>query len=95
MTTSYKELVAQRDVLQQQIEIARRAERRDALSQVREILHSHGLTQDDVFPRKKGTSVIRPVAPKYRDPLTGLQWTGRGKEPAWIRGQDRSQFRIG
>lgn len=24
------------------------------------------------------------VAPKYRDPVTGLTWAGRGKTPAWV-----------
>ena len=24
------------------------------------------------------------VAPKYRDPITGATWTGRGKQPKWL-----------
>ena len=24
------------------------------------------------------------VAPKYRDPVTGATWTGRGKQPKWL-----------
>jgi DNA-binding protein H-NS len=24
------------------------------------------------------------VAPKYRDPATGITWTGRGKQPKWL-----------
>nr|WP_291585911.1 H-NS family nucleoid-associated regulatory protein [Comamonas sp. UBA7528] len=31
---------------------------------------------------------------KYHDPATGATWTGRGKEPVWIRGQDRDAFLI-
>lgn len=34
------------------------------------------------------------VAPKYRDPVSGQTWTGRGKPPAWIAGKDRDQFLI-
>ena len=25
------------------------------------------------------------VAPKYRDPITGATWTGRGKRPKWLQ----------
>jgi DNA-binding protein H-NS len=40
--------------------------------------------------RKKMT-----VAPKYRDPKSGVTWTGRGMAPAWIRDvEDRTPFLI-
>ncbi|MFG5779851.1 PLxRFG domain-containing protein [Comamonas sp. J-3] len=29
---------------------------------------------------------------RYRDPETGMAWTGRGKPPAWIEGKDYSKF---
>jgi DNA-binding protein H-NS len=28
-----------------------------------------------------------PVAPKYRDPATGVTWTGRGRTPVWMAAQ--------
>lgn len=34
------------------------------------------------------------VAPKYRNPETGDTWTGRGREPAWIKGKDRDDFAL-
>jgi len=34
------------------------------------------------------------VAPKYRDPVSGNTWTGRGKAPKWIEGKDRAPFLI-
>ena len=34
------------------------------------------------------------VAPKYRDPNSGSTWSGRGKPPKWIAGQNRDQFLI-
>ena len=37
---------------------------------------------------------IQSVAAKYRDPVTGQTWTGRGKAPKWIDGKDRNQFVI-
>ena len=32
--------------------------------------------------------------PKYRNPATGETWTGRGKAPKWIDGQEREQYLI-
>jgi DNA-binding protein H-NS len=34
------------------------------------------------------------VKPKYRNAATGETWTGRGKPPKWIAGQDRNQYLI-
>lgn len=97
---SYKDLLAQQATLAAQIEVARKAELTDAVSKVRALVAEYNLTADDVFPPAKAgksgaakTAGIK-VAAKYRDPATGAEWTGRGKEPTWIKGQDRAQFLI-
>ena len=48
MTVSYKELLKQREALEQQITEARRRELTAAISQVRELVAEYGLTQQDV-----------------------------------------------
>lgn len=40
--------------------------------------------------RRKGEK----VAPKYRNPETGDTWTGRGREPGWIKGKNRAEFSL-
>jgi DNA-binding protein H-NS len=40
--------------------------------------------------RKPGKKAER----KYRDPASGQTWSGRGREPAWIKGLDRRAFLI-
>ena len=40
-----------------------------------------------------------PVPAKYRDPITGNEWTGRGKMPGWLAGfvgaeRDKDDFLI-
>ena len=42
----------------------------------------------------------RAVQPKYRHPRTGDTWSGRGRAPRWLVGEEnaganRAQFRIG
>ena len=34
------------------------------------------------------------VAAKFRDPETGKTWSGRGREPIWIKGKNREEFKI-
>jgi DNA-binding protein H-NS len=98
MSQTYKELLAQRAALEQAIAQARHKEIAHAVARVREMIEEFGLTVQDVFPgrtsRASGRSTGK-VAPKYRDPATGQTWTGRGKPPKWIDGQNREQFLIG
>lgn len=93
---SYKELLQQQQALTAQIEEARKRELADAIARVRAEVAEYGLTADDIFSgRKAGRRAAgAKVAPKYRNPLTGQTWTGRGKAPKWIEGKDRSQFAI-
>jgi DNA-binding protein H-NS len=34
------------------------------------------------------------VAAKFRDPETGKTWSGRGREPTWIKGKNREEFKV-
>jgi DNA-binding protein H-NS len=44
---------------------------------------------------KAGKYVRGPQAPKYRDPMSGETWSGRGRAPAWLAtAKDRTQFLI-
>jgi DNA-binding protein H-NS len=101
MTNTYKELLMQREALEEAISKARAHEISEAKTRVRELVIEFGLTIQDVFPSGR-TSVktgskpasVNKVAPKFREPLTGQTWTGRGKAPKWIQGHDRSKFLI-
>jgi DNA-binding protein H-NS len=95
-THSYKDLLAQREALEQQIAAARKTEVADAVQKIKGLIEAFGLTQDDVFPaaKQKQKRETGSVAPKYRDPATGQTWSGRGKPPNWIKDQDRSRFEI-
>jgi DNA-binding protein H-NS len=51
--SSYKELLKQREALEQKINEARRNELSEAVSQVRALVTEFGLTAQDVFPAGK------------------------------------------
>lgn len=91
---TYKDLLAQKEKLEVQLEAARLAEVESAVQQVRQIVQEYGLTAEDLglatkTKKRKGTV----VPPKYLDPKTGATWSGRGRAPAWI-GKNRDRFLI-
>ena len=91
MSNTYKELLAQREALEAQIQTARKQEVSDVIAKIRGLVQDYDLTADDIFTARRAPST---VAPKFRNPETGDTWTGRGKPPAWIKDKDRAQFAI-
>ncbi|MCM3609176.1 H-NS histone family protein [Cupriavidus pauculus] len=97
-TSKYTDLRAQIAKLEAQAEAARAAEIEEVLADVREKVATYGLTEQQVFGRRRGAGKAATakgaVAPKYRDPKTGAEWSGRGRAPAWIAGKKRERFLI-
>jgi DNA-binding protein H-NS len=60
-------------------------------------MQSFGLTTEDYvnfMGDYKPKRTIAKAVPKYKDPASGITWSGRGKAPAWIKGQDYTKFLI-
>ena len=98
--STYKELLEKKAALDAEIEAARKEEIGAAVSMVRELIAEFDLTERDIFGGSRSSAsssepkVRKAVAAKYRNPATGETWTGRGKAPKWIDGQERSQYLI-
>jgi DNA-binding protein H-NS len=95
---SYKQLQEQIKSLQSRAEEVRRSELSRTISDIREKMQELGISVDDL-QRAKGKQksprkASAPVAPKYRDPVSGKTWSGRGKEPKWLAGRSRGDFLI-
>jgi DNA-binding protein H-NS len=93
MATSYKELQKQIAQLTAEAEKVREGEANQAISKVKDLISVYGLTAEQlglVVPGKRGpkkksaATKTTKSAPKYRDPATGKEWTGKGKRPNWI-----------
>lgn len=101
----YRELLAQREALDKQIEEARREEVSSAVSKVKQLIAEYGLTAADcgfkMGPAAASPTLANariPVAAKYRG-LNGETWSGRGKAPRWLtnleaQGRNRDEFLI-
>jgi DNA-binding protein H-NS len=95
----YEELQAKIADLQAQAEQVRREERQQAIDMAKTMISTYDITARDLgldkAPKvKSGPKPGQKLAPKYRDPLSGATWSGRGKTPKWINGFDRSQYAI-
>ena len=92
---SYKELQAEIKNLQEQAEKARQMELADAIADIKAKMQEYGITVEDLAgPQKKSAKHTQSVEPKYRNPVSGEEWSGRGKAPKWIAGKDRDAFLI-
>ena len=92
--TTYQEMQRELERLHQQSARARLAEKSAALEKIRALIVEHELRPSDLGFEDAPTSKPGAAAPKFRDPATGATWSGRGRPPLWLAGQDRSKFVI-
>lgn len=91
---TYQHLSAELKRLDRCIDRAWQAERRNVLQQIRELMTNWDIQSNELRRYRRGTYNTKPVVPKYRDPVSGKTWSGRGRMPAWIAGKDRTVFLI-
>ncbi|MGZ2747933.1 H-NS histone family protein [Burkholderia stagnalis] len=90
-----QQLQTQLAELDKRIKVARRSERDAALTKVRDLVTSYALTAREIFGQGySDRAKLFTVGAKYRDPVTGATWSGRGRAPSWIVGRDRAAFLI-
>lgn len=93
------------DELKKQADAIVKAEKREAIAKVRDLIAKFGLVAEDIGLGKTGkrgrvaaakkTAGASASAAKYRDPTTGRTWTGVGRAPAWIaEAKDRNKFLV-
>ncbi|MEK6356699.1 MAG: H-NS histone family protein [Burkholderia cenocepacia] len=89
----YKSYVEKKALLETQLERERLAIAATVLLEVRRCVEEFGFTPNEIFPGD-GRTPARKRRAKYFNPDTGQTWSGVGREPTWLRGQDRSRFAI-
>ena len=97
---TYKELKAQAEALLKQAEAARRAEIAAVVVEIQARMREYGITLADLRGGAKKGKPRGAVAAKYRNPLTGDTWSGRGRAPTWLadamaKGRSRDEFLVG
>jgi DNA-binding protein H-NS len=78
----------------------RSGERAEALATVHALIVEFNLDKGDVFPavkvRTSDNKGKSKVPAKYRDPVSGAEWSGRGVAPLWAKNdkKDYTKFLI-
>lgn len=94
---TYAELQAQIADLKRQADVARTNEISGAKAKIAEIMNTYGLTVADfgnAAGKTKTKKIGVAVAAKYKDPVSGATWTGRGRAPLWLNGKDKNDYLI-
>jgi len=93
---TYQEYQKQIAQLQELAGKARAEEIAQARKRIKALMDENGLTAADLEEptSKKSTKTKNAVAAKYKDPVSGHTWTGRGRAPRWLDGKNREDFRI-
>jgi DNA-binding protein H-NS len=91
---TYRQLTAELLSLDRKIESERTRERIIVLQRIRELMTAWDINPNELRRYRRGRYNTKPVVPKYRDPVSGKTWSGRGHAPAWIVGKDRDAFLI-
>lgn len=97
MTNSYREIKAQISELEKQAEKLRQMEVSTVVMQIKAAMEEYGITASDLGFRDRSEverSTRTPAKIKYREPSTGKTWSGRGKMPKWLIGQNKDQYLV-
>ncbi|MDR5748756.1 H-NS histone family protein [Caballeronia sp. LZ029] len=84
-------LLAERAALEKALSEAREKEMRLALIEIVQKMREYDISLSELMGRRPGEQYAE-AHPKYQDPVTGATWSGRGRVPHWIVGQDRNRF---
>ncbi|HWK82384.1 MAG TPA: H-NS histone family protein [Caldimonas sp.] len=84
-----RELLAQKEAIERQIEQTKKHERSEAVDKVRALMAEYGLTLADLGAKStakgKSSRATGKVPAKYRNASTGESWSGRGLQPRWLK----------
>lgn len=86
--SSYQEILSQIEDLKRKAEDVRQQEMAGAIAEIKRLMAQFGISGDDLgLSGRAGASKGKSrgsVAAKYRDPISGKTWTGRGRRPSWV-----------
>ena len=94
---SVEELQAEREKLDAEIKAKQDAQKASIIAQIKTVVDTYSIPVDELVEALGGLKSKRKgikAKQKFRDPASGATWSGRGKEPAWIKGQNRDDFLI-
>jgi DNA-binding protein H-NS len=90
---TYKDLQAQIAQLQREAQEAHAREVGAAIAQIHSLMSEFGITAGDLESRvKKGKKPQAKAEIKFRS--GEKTWSGRGRPPLWLKGEDKEKYRV-
>jgi DNA-binding protein H-NS len=92
--TTYKDLQAQIAQLQREAQEAYATESKDAVAHIHSLISEFGITADDLESRlpQKGRKPQPKAGIRFRN--GEKTWSGRGRPPLWLKGEDKEKYRV-
>jgi DNA-binding protein H-NS len=81
--SNLSELIAQKQGIEAAIAEVVKTERKEALQTVKTLMLQFTITADEIY-KVTAAKTVNKVAPKWKDPASDKQWTGRGRTPLWF-----------
>ncbi|SAK98032.1 histone family protein nucleoid-structuring protein H-NS [Caballeronia temeraria] len=94
-TPEITKLLAKQDELNKQLAEAKERETRLVLIEIVQKMREYGINLQELLGSKPKAQEPEPEPVrevKYRDPVGGGTWSGRGRAPNWIVGKNRDDF---
>jgi DNA-binding protein H-NS len=91
---TYKKLQVQIAQLQKEAQEAHAREVGDAIARIQSLMSEFGITAEDLEdrPSKKGRKSPLQAGIRFRS--GEKTWSGRGRPPLWLKGEDKEKYRI-
>ncbi|SAL33835.1 histone family protein nucleoid-structuring protein H-NS [Caballeronia sordidicola] len=90
-----KELLAQREALQNQLEVARQRQAEIVLAEIVAKMGEYKISLSELMGHNvPAKAQVSAAVPKYRDAVTGATWSGRGRAPHWIADKNRADYLV-
>jgi len=94
-----KELLAQREALQDQLNAARQRQAEIVLAEIVAKMGEYKISLAELMGHNNQVKATAAAAattsvPKYRDAVSGATWSGRGRAPHWIVDKNRNDFLV-
>uniref|UniRef100_UPI003BEF30BC H-NS histone family protein n=1 Tax=Burkholderia arboris TaxID=488730 RepID=UPI003BEF30BC len=86
----FTDYIQRKAELEAQIARDRALVRDEVLIEIMAAIEEFKFDREDLFPHGKQ----RKIRPRYFDPESGAVWSGRGREPLWLRGKNRRDFEL-
>jgi DNA-binding protein H-NS len=91
-----KELLARREALQDQLNVARQRQAEIVLAEIVAKMGEYKISLAELMGHNHQVKAAAALAatPKYRDAKSGATWSGRGRAPHWIADKNRDDFLV-